>query len=280
MSDASDHYAVFGRPIGHSLSPELHRCFAAQTGEDLRYSRIEPEADGFAEALQEFLAGGGHGANITLPFKAEAFERAERKTARAEQAGSVNTLKVLDDGRLLGDNTDGAGLVRDLVVNRGWQAAGKRVLLLGAGGAARGAIGPLIASGIESLHIANRTPERALALCEEFRAHALVSGGPLDPLPRGGFDLIVNATSASTLGLVLDLPEHLLEREPLCYDMAYGREETPFLAWAREHGATTADGWGMLVEQAAEAFELWRGIRPETESLLAGPWSLDQASSE
>ena len=276
MTTPQDQYAVFGHPVGHSLSPRLHGRFAEQTGEHIHYTAIEPPVDGFTRALEEFLDAGGCGANVTLPFKAEAYGLCHRHTPRAEQAGTVNTLRIHDDGRLLGDNTDGAGLVHDLNVNRGRRLADQRVLLLGAGGAAHGVIGPLLAAGVESIHIANRTPDRAQALAERFHAHALVSAGPLDPLPEGGFDLILNATSASTLGDELSLPEHLLEPGSLAYDLAYSPDgRTAFTRWAEGHGAVAADGWGMLVEQAAEAFEFWRGVRPDTTSWLRGPESLD-----
>lgn len=277
MPTPMDHYAVFGHPVRHSLSPRIHRAFARQTGEHIEYRAIEPPVDGFAAALEEFLAAEGSGANVTLPFKAEAWERCDHHTARAEQAGTVNTLRVHDDGRLTGDNTDGAGLMRDLAVNRGRGLDGQRVLLLGAGGAAHGIIGPLLAAGVESLHIANRSPDRAQVLAEQFHAHALVTAGPLDPLPEGGFDLILNATSASTRGEELALPEHILGESCLAYDLAYSPDGgTDFTRWAQQHEANAADGWGMLVEQAAEAFCFWRGIRPDTAAWLAGPHRLEE----
>jgi shikimate dehydrogenase len=222
---------------------------------------------GFAEAAYAFFAGGGKGMNVTLPFKLDAFALAEQRTERAEQAGAVNTLWRTDDGRLHGDNTDGAGMVRDLLRNLGWRICGARVLLLGAGGAARGAMGPLLEQRPASLVIANRRAERAIALARRFANAGNVGGGGFAAL-AGRFDLIINATSASLQGEVPPLADALLAQTD-CYDMAYAAEPTAFLARAAAAGAgRMADGLGMLVEQAAESFYIWRGVRPETGALL------------
>jgi shikimate dehydrogenase len=268
---APDRYALFGHPVAHSRSPDVHRHFAAITGETLVYEKVDPGADGFAEALGRFLDAGGRGGNVTLPFKLQAAALADSLTPRAREAGSVNTFRLEADGSVLGDNTDGAGLVRDIEGNLGFRLEGRRVLILGAGGAAHGAAGPLLAAGIESLHVANRRQERAERLADRFRLASLVTGGPLDPIPEGGFDLIINATSASVYGQDLELPGTLIRDECLCYDMAYAEQGTPFTHWAERHGARAADGWGMMVEQAAESFFVWRGVRPETGELVRKP---------
>lgn len=268
MSQESDRYAVFGHPVAHSRSPEIHHHFAGQTGEAITYERIDPGADGFVEAARGFFAEGGRGANVTVPFKEAALELADELTERAERAGAVNTLKALDNGHLLGDNTDGAGLVRDIESNLGFRLSDRRMLILGAGGAARGVLGPLVDAGIGHLHIANRTAKRAERLAERFRGTANITAGSLGNLPNTPFDLIVNATAASLAGETLDLSRHLLAPQALCYDMAYGPELTPFLQQALKHGAHVADGWGMLVEQAAESFHRWRDILPDTTRLI------------
>lgn len=257
----SDHYAVFGHPVSHSLSPRIHALFAAQTGQDIRYEAICPPLDGFPRAVAEFIAGGGRGANVTLPFKEEAFLLSARRTARAEAAGAVNTLSFIGT-EICGDNTDGAGLVRDLTVNLGFPLAGRRVLVLGSGGAARGAIGPLLEQQPAELWIANRTADKARLLAGAFG----VSGGGFDALAGRVFDLVINATSAGLSDAVL--PEPVFSADALAYEMVYGRE-TPFMQAARMAGARVADGLGMLMEQAAEAFCVWRGVRPQTAPVLA-----------
>lgn len=263
-----DLYAVFGHPVNHSRSADVHHHFAEQTGEDILYQRIDPGSDGFAQGLMDFLTQGGCGANVTLPFKQTAFELSDSLSVRAQQAGSVNTLERLADGTILGDNTDGAGLIRDLQDNLGMDLRQCRTLLLGAGGAARGVIAPLLGAGVSRLHIANRSADKAAALAMRFQDQGSVSGGPLAALPESPFDLIINATAASVHGEALDLPRTLLGSECLCYDMAYSDNGTPFTRWAERQGARTSDGWGMLIEQAAESFLLWRGIRPDTASLI------------
>lgn len=257
----TDRYAVFGHPVSHSLSPRIHALFAAQTGQDLRYEAICPPLDGFAPAVMAFIAAGGRGANVTVPFKLEAFALANKITPRAAAAGAVNTLSF-NGAEIHGDNTDGAGLVRDLAVNLGFSLAGRRVLLLGAGGAARGVIRPLLEQNPATLFIANRTPDKAQQLADAFG----VSGGGFDALANQTFDLVINATSAGLSDAVLPAPT--FSADALAYEMLYGRE-TPFMRAARAAGVRVADGLGMLLEQAAEAFYVWRGVRPQTAPVLA-----------
>lgn len=258
-----DRYAVFGHPVRHSKSPQIHAAFAAQTGQALTYEAIEAPGEGFAASLDAFRAAGGKGANVTVPFKEEAFRLSARLTARARRAGAANTLTFAAEG-VLGDNTDGAGLVRDLTVNRGVALGGCSVLVLGAGGAARGILGPLLDAAPARLFIANRTPAKAVALAKDFGC----AGGGFDAIPETGFDIVINATAASLAGELPPLPEGALGPETLAYDMMYGCE-TPFMAHARQCGSRVADGLGMLVEQAAEAFFVWRGVHPATAPVLA-----------
>jgi shikimate dehydrogenase len=264
-----DRYGVFGNPIGHSKSPLIHRLFAQQTGEPLSYEALLAPLDDFAGFARRFFAE-GKGANVTVPFKEQAFQLADSLTARAQRAGAVNTLKKLDDGSLLCDNTDGAGLVRDLMVNAGFELRGKRILLLGAGGAVRGVLEPMLAQQPAALVIANRTVAKAEQLASEF--------ADLGPVVASGFDwldapldLIINGTSASLAGELPPIAASLIEPgHTLCYDMMYGKQPTAFNCWAAEQGAARAlDGLGMLVEQAAEAFLLWRGVRPDSAPVLA-----------
>jgi shikimate dehydrogenase len=261
----TDRYAVFGHPIAHSKSPQIHAAFARQTGQDMTYEAILAPLDGFAESVAAFIATGGRGANVTVPFKEAAFKLADRLSPRAQRAGAVNTLTFDGDG-ILGDNTDGAGLVADLTRNLGCALAGKRILLLGAGGAARGVIEPLLDLQPAALVIANRTVSRAQELAEIFGRGVTASG--FDDLDTP-FDVVINATAASLAGELPPLSPTLFTQDTLAYDMMYGRD-TPFLAFARTQDARTADGLGMLVEQAAEAFHLWRGVRPDTAPVIAG----------
>lgn len=261
----SDRYAVFGNPIAHSKSPLIHRLFAEQTRQDLVYEAILAPLAGFAETIRDFIAAGGKGASVTVPFKEEAFRLCDEVTSRARLAEAVNTLRF-SAGRIFGDNTDGIGLVRDLEDNLGIAIAGKRVLLLGAGGAARGVLGPLIDAQPAVLFVANRTPARAEHLAAHFGS--IVRGGGFADLSGRSFDLVINATSAGLQDAGLPLPESVFAPGGLAYEMLYGRD-TPFLRQAREAGARCADGLGMLVEQAAEAFFLWRGVRPATAPVLA-----------
>ena len=264
-----DRYAVMGNPIAHSKSPFIHRRFAAETGEPVAYDALLVEPGGFAAAVERFRAGGGRGLNVTVPFKEEAFALSSRRSARAQRAGAVNTL-WFDGAAVCGDNTDGVGLVRDLTCNLAAGIEARSVLLLGAGGAARGVIGPLLDERPQRLVIANRTTERAVELARRFEGQGPVSAAALDALAAevlagGGFDLIVNATAASLAGDLPPLAGGALRAGGVAYDMAYAAHPTPFVEWGAGEGAATAvDGLGMLVEQAAESFRLWRGLEPRT----------------
>lgn len=265
-----DRYAVMGNPIAHSKSPQIHAAFAEQTGQRLEYSAILVERGGLPQAIGNFHANGGKGLNITVPFKEEAWQLAEQMSERARLAGAVNTLKFDSDGQLYGDNTDGAGLVSDILANHQGQLHGARVLLLGAGGAARGVLAPLLNEGPERLVIANRTSDRATALAQEFKPLGKLVGCGFNDLDGQGFDLIINATSASLSGELPPLPDDIIAEGGWCYDMMYAAEPTVFLRWAQSHGAENClDGLGMLVEQAAESFHLWRGVRPQTQAVIA-----------
>jgi shikimate dehydrogenase len=265
-----DRYAVIGHPVAHSRSPWIHAEFARATGEDIEYLRIEAPLDAFARTVSEFRAAGGRGANVTLPFKEEAFRYCAATSPRAQAAQAVNTL-VLDRDEPWGDNTDGVGLVRDLEQNVGFALRGRRLLLMGAGGAAQGVLVSLLDAQVSQVVIANRTPARAQRLAARFASAAgavsLVACG-YELLEGESFDLVVNATSAGLTGELPPLPQGLFRAGALAYDMVYGRE-TPFLAFARAAGARARDGTGMLVEQAAESFYIWRGIRPDTQPVLA-----------
>ncbi len=271
-----DRYAVMGHPVSHSRSPQIHALFAKATGQEMVYERIGPEPDQFEAAVAKFRDEGGKGLNITLPFKERAFALADVQSVRAKAAGAANTL-TFRDGRILADNTDGVGLVRDLVQNHCIQLKQKNVLLLGAGGAARGVIVPLLAERPTRLIIANRTPARAFAILE-----ALITSGAvpqeylqccqvcgLDAIPGVHFDVVINATSSSLTGAVPEVPEAVFGPGTSAYDMVYGKGLTPFLRLAQARGATfLADGLGMLVEQAAESFYIWRHVFPPTGPVL------------
>jgi shikimate dehydrogenase len=264
----TDRYAVVGNPIAHSQSPQIHAAFARQTGQDLVYDAILAPMDGFAAAVAAFRAAGGRGLNVTVPFKLEAFALANERTERAREAGAVNTLRF-DDERALGDNTDGAGLVADITLRLRVPLAGKRVLLMGAGGAARGVVGPLLRERPASLAIANRTVAKAHAIAREFAGQGPVRGGGYADVAGEAFDVVINATSASLEGSVPPVPAGAFAPAALAYDMVYGDRATSFLVSAQAAGAkTTADGLGMLVAQAAESFLLWRGIRPDTAPII------------
>jgi shikimate dehydrogenase len=260
----SARYAVIGNPVAHSKSPWIHAEFARQTRQDLAYGLLEAPLDGFARAVDAFRAAGGSGLNVTLPFKGEACAYAARLTERARVAQAVNTLRF-ESVEALGDNTDGIGLVTDLERNLGREIAGRRVLLLGAGGAARGVLQPLLERRPATLRIANRTAQRARDLARHFGG---ASGGGFEALAGEAFDLVINATSAGLAGEAPPLPPTVFAPGAFAYDMVYGRD-TPFLAMARASGAAASDGLGMLVEQAAESFWLWRGVRPDTAPVLA-----------
>ena len=270
----SDRYAVVGNPVAHSRSPSIHAQFAAQTGQDLVYERLLAPLDGFVATVEAFRASGGRGLNVTVPFKLEAFAFAQRRTARATMAGAVNTLRFDADG-VFGDNTDGIGLVRDITVRLGQGLGDASVLLLGAGGAARGVLQPLLDAGVRALTVANRTVSRAedlARLAGDARVRACGFDLPADAQARvraglpERFDLIVNATSAGLDDAAPAIPAALYPTARLCYDMVYGARPTAFMTAAAAAGcAATADGLRMLVEQAAESFLLWRGVRPVTE---------------
>ncbi|HKZ74987.1 MAG TPA: shikimate dehydrogenase, partial [Steroidobacteraceae bacterium] len=265
MSPQTDQYGVVGHPVSHSWSPFIHALFARQTGQPIVYRLFDVAPADFRGRVLEFFTHGGRGLNITLPHKLAAAELANELTPRAERAGAVNTLAIRDGNQLLGDNTDGIGLVRDLRDNFGIAIADRRVLLIGAGGAARGVLGPLLALDPAELVVANRTVERARQLAADFDDLGPVTGRGFGELAPAAFDLVVNATAAGLSGDVPDITAGVIGPETVCYDIAYGRAETPFVRWAIERGCARAEqGWGMLVEQAAESFELWRGVRPET----------------
>lgn len=264
----SDLYAVIGNPVAHSKSPLIHARFARQTGQDIHYEAILAPLDGFVETVVAFRQRGGKGANVTVPFKLEACALSSRLTERAKAAGAVNTL-VFEADDILGDNTDGAGLVRDIVVNLGYALGGRRVLLMGAGGAARGVIRPVLEHEPAVLTIANRTRQKADDLQQLFASSGNVVSTAYGDLRGQEFDLVINATSASLHGDLPPQPKGIFAAASLAYDMMYGKGHTPFLQFAQQQGAARlADGIGMLVEQAAESFFLWRGTRPETEPVI------------
>ncbi|TXS93700.1 shikimate dehydrogenase [Parahaliea maris] len=261
----TDKYAVFGNPIKQSKSPVIHAAFAEQCEQDLQYRAVRVELDAFERSVKSFFDGGGCGLNVTVPFKQRAFELADKCSIRAQRAGAVNTLLLAEDGSLLGDNTDGVGLVRDMVANLGWSLQGQRILILGAGGAVRGVLEPLLREKPRSLTIVNRTADKARELATEFGELGAIDGGGYELLADREFDLVINATSASLQGEMPDLPGSLLTARSCCYDMVYGAEPTVFMRWAALNTAwAVADGLGMLVEQAAESFYLWRKVRPAT----------------
>ncbi|MEK0429758.1 MAG: shikimate dehydrogenase [Pseudomonadota bacterium] len=263
-----DHYAVIGNPIAHSKSPQIHARFAEQTGQQIRYERLLAPVDAFEATVKAFIASGGSGANVTVPFKLEAFRFANELSARARAAGAVNTLHVRDR-QVFGDNTDGVGLVRDIVEAAGVQISGKRLLLLGAGGAARGVILPLLAESPARLLIANRTPERAAELAAQFSDQLVPIGASSFAELNESFDVVINATSASLSAELPPVPVTVFGSNSFVYDMMYAAQPTPFMQLASGYGAHVRDGLGMLVEQAAESFHIWRGVRPQTAPVYA-----------
>lgn len=264
-----DQYAVFGHPIAHSKSPQIHQLFAEQTGQTLSYIASDVTAGQFSEAVKSFFSSGGKGINCTVPLKELAWDLVARKTSRAELAKAVNTIALETDGSLLGDNTDGCGLVTDLTANHHIVLAHRRILILGAGGASRGIIAPLLAEKPASLTIANRTEDKATQLAKEFASLACIEGCGFAGLENKQFDIVINATSASLSNQLPPLPDKLLAESGVCYDLAYGTGATAFVTWGITQNAyKSLDGLGMLVEQAAEAFYLWRGIRPKTKPVL------------
>jgi shikimate dehydrogenase len=264
----TDRYALFGNPLGQSKSPVIHTAFARETGQDLRYDLIETPQDGFGAAFAAFRTAGGRGANVTMPFKLEAFALATELSERGRLAGAINAVKF-EDGRILGDNFDGVGLVNDIEHNQGYALADRRVLLMGAGGAARGAVLPILAQQPSLLVIANRTVAKATELGHQFVGRGPLRTGGYPELGTQAFDVVINATSASMRGELAPVTAAAFGRGALAYELCYGKRLTPFLALARSAGASRlADGVGMLVEQAAEAFAWWRGVRPQTRPLI------------
>ncbi|MDD5579971.1 MAG: shikimate dehydrogenase [Methylobacter sp.] len=264
-----DRYAVFGQPIAHSKSPVIHQIFARQTGQSLEYTAQEVPAELFSTAAKIFFSQGGKGLNCTVPLKELAWAFADHKTGRAQLSKAANTLSVQADGSILGDNTDGCGLVRDLIINQAVTLKGTRILILGAGGASRGILAPLLEQSPQSIVIANRTVYKAISLADEFQGKGSITGCGFNDLSHSQFDLILNATSASLSDRLPPLEAGLLAENGICYDLAYGDTPTPFVRWGWEnHAFKSLDGLGMLVEQAAEAFFIWRGVRPETRPVI------------
>jgi shikimate dehydrogenase len=265
-----DRYGVIGHPVSHSWSPFIHGMFARQTEQDIVYRLHEVPPERFRGHVLEFFTSGGRGLNVTVPHKIAAAELANDLTPRAERAGAVNTLMLLEDKFLVGDNTDGAGLVNDLLINLRLILAQRRILIIGAGGASRGVLAPLLMLKPSQILIANRTVRRAETLAADFSDLGTVRACGFDEIPLDPFDIIINATSASLSGEIPAITRAVVDSNTVCYDMAYGKSETPFLNWALASGCARAvQGLGMLVEQAAASFELWRGIRPQTAPVLA-----------
>ncbi|MDS1308966.1 MULTISPECIES: shikimate dehydrogenase [Marinobacter] len=264
-------YAVVGHPINHSKSPRIHSLFAKQTGEPVEYTAIQAPLDGFANTVRQFFESGGKGLNVTVPFKEQAWELADQRTARAEKAGAANTLYQNSEGRLVADNTDGQGLVQDLTVNHGIQLKGANILVLGAGGAVRGVLGPLLAQKPASMTIANRTVAKAEALATLFAedAGATILSACGFEAPDQPFDVIINGTSASLQGDLPPVRTNVITAGTVVYDMMYSLQTTTFNQWALDNGAVRVfDGLGMLIEQAAESFRVWRGVQPDTASVI------------
>lgn len=264
-----DRYAVVGNPIAHSKSPDIHALFAEQTQQDLRYDKMLVELGAFETDVASFFALGGKGLNVTVPFKENAYRFADELTQRAQLAGAVNTLIKQQDGRVLGDTTDGAGLVQDLL-RQSWIIAQKRVLVLGAGGAVRGVLQPLLEQKPKEVVVANRTLSKAQDLAQTFADFGEISASSFDELTGWSYDLVINGTSASLSGALPDLPVGLFAQGACAYDMVYGDKPTAFMTWAQEQGAeAVSDGLGMLVGQAAESFYLWRGVRPNIRTVIS-----------
>ncbi len=267
----TDQYAVVGNPISHSKSPHIHTLFAKQCKQDLQYTTIEAPLNGFTESVNSFVINNGRGLNITVPFKQQAWELVTTHSERAKRAQAVNTIIVNSDGSLSGDNTDGLGMLADIQINHSISIEGLNVLVIGAGGAVRGILEPLIASKPKSIIIVNRTIERAQKLAQTFSDISSINAVRFNQLPdTQPADLIINGTSASLSGELPPLPDNILTPGGCCYDMMYSSQKTVFVKWALSHGANAAlDGLGMLVEQAAESFKLWRGVRPDTAPVIA-----------
>ena len=273
MPQTADLYCVMGHPVAHSRSPAIHARFAELTGERLVYERRLVPLDRFTQGVRDFAAEGGRGCNVTVPFKTEAAALATERSERVQRAGAANTLVLRADGSIYADNTDGLGLVADITRNAGVALAGRDVLLVGAGGAAAGVLGPLLHAGVRHITVTNRTVARAHALVQSHASLALLQKAELKAMELSGldddFDVIINATASSLAGAEVPVPARVLRAGSLAYDMMYGAAAQGFLDWASAHGATPRDGLGMLVEQAAEAFLLWRGVRPPSAQVLA-----------
>jgi len=269
-SGAPDRYAVMGNPVAHSKSPAIHKLFAHQFGHNIEYTAIQVDPGGFAQAAEQFRAAGGKGLNVTVPFKPDAFRLADQLSDRAKLAEAVNTLKFEANGQVLGDNTDGAGIVHDIEMNLDTPLRDKNILILGAGGAVRGVLDPILRHHPKIIVLANRTVAKAKDLVRAFSAHGKIEASSFDDLKGKHFDIVINGTSASLKGEVPPLPVTIFARGALAYDMMYGDRPTPFMEWAMLHNAEkVVDGLGMLVEQAAESYFVWRGVRPDTRAVIA-----------
>lgn len=265
MNSTIDEYAVVGYPISHSLSPLIHTAFAKQTDQNISYRAIEVKPENFTRAIRAFFHSGGKGMNCTVPLKEIAFDEVDVLSDRAKFSGAVNTIKLMENGQLFGDNTDGIGLLKDLTDNLGLTLIDKQILVLGAGGAARGILGPLLASAPSSLCLVNRTPAKAQTLKSIFESVGEIKVANYNELAGSSFDLIINATSASLSAELPPLPSQLLAENGVCYDLAYSKQATAFMKWGLKEGAVmSVDGLGMLVEQAAQAFYIWRNVMPDT----------------
>ena len=267
---ATDRYAVIGHPIAHSKSPIIHQLFAKQTGEPISYEALDVPPERLQASILQFTQEGGKGLNVTVPHKREAAQIVDVLTDRARMAGAVNTITLQESGELEGDNTDGVGLVADLTNNLEIPLKGAQILILGAGGATRGIVPPLLDERPEKLVVANRSPGKAKTLVEYFLPLGNIAACSFDDLKGHSFDLIINATSAGLGGAVAPFPASILRPDTVCYDLSYSMKDTPFVSWSREHGSKQVhQGWGMLIEQAAESFSIWRGIRPDTDAVLS-----------
>ncbi len=269
MTQHIDRYAVFGNPIKHSKSPQIHTLFAEQTKQSLMYTAELVEIGQFNQAIKDFIQNNGKGLNVTVPFKEDAWSCATQHSDRAQRAGAVNTLIVKPEGELFGDTTDGIGLVRDLTQNHNIQLNDKDILVIGAGGAVRGVLEALLEQQPSSLLIANRTRQKALQLAKDFSDLGNIKGCGLDEIKNASFDIVINGTSASLQGELPPLPDSLFRKNSCSYDMMYAAQATPFMQWSTKNGAAKVyDGLGMLVEQAAESFHIWRNVRPETKPVI------------
>jgi len=269
MTEKFDRYAVFGNPIAHSKSPQIHTLFAEQTKQSLIYTAELAKIGQFKQAIKKFIDNGGKGLNVTVPFKEDAWSCATRRSERAQRAGAVNTLMLQTDGGLFGDTTDGTGLVRDLMQNHEVQIKDKDILLIGAGGAVRGVLEALLQQQPSSLLIANRTKHKAVQLANDFSDLGTIAACSLDEINNARFDIVINGTSASLQGDLPPIPKTIFNRDACSYDMMYAAQATPFMQWSLKNGANQViDGLGMLVEQAAESFYLWRSVKPETAPVI------------